>query len=257
MVHENVIVEERGAVGIVRLNRPQALNALSRQLVAELNAVLDAFEADEAIGAIVVTGSEKAFAAGADIREMQKLTYVDLVAEDFVAQWERLAAVRKPVVAAVAGFALGGGSELALMCDIVIAAENARFGQPEITLGLIPGAGATQRLARAIGKAKTMDLVLTGRTIDAAEAERMGLVSRVVPLDELMETAVSVAEAIAASSRTAVLSAKEAVNHAFESPLAEGVRAERRLFHGLFATEDAREGMSAFLGKRKPQFGNR
>lgn len=257
MVHENVIVEERGAVGIVRLNRPQALNALSRQLVAELNSVLDAFEVDEAIGAIVLTGSEKAFAAGADIREMQKLTYVDLVAEDFVAQWERLATVRKPVVAAVAGFALGGGSELALMSDIVIAADNARFGQPEITLGLIPGAGATQRLARAIGKTKTMDLVLTGRTIDAAEAERIGLVSRVVPLDELMETAVSVAEKIAASSRTAVLSAKEAVNRSFESPLAEGIKAERRLFHGLFATEDAREGMDAFLDKRKPQFGNR
>ncbi|MBN8999101.1 MAG: enoyl-CoA hydratase [Rhizobiales bacterium] len=257
MTYETVIVEERGAVGIVRLNRPQALNALSRQLIAELNAVLDAFEKDAAIGAVVLTGSEKAFAAGADIREMQPLSYVDLVEHDFVREWERLAAMRKPVVAAVAGFALGGGSELALMCDIVIAADTARFGQPEITLGLIPGAGATQRLARAAGKAKTMDMVLTGRTIDAAEAERMGLVSRVVPLAELMETAVSVAEKIAALPRPAVLSAKEAVNRAFEAPLAEGIRAERRLFHALFATEDAREGMAAFIEKRKPDFRHR
>ena len=255
--YETILVETRGAVGLVRLNRPKALNALSRKLVADLNAALDAFEANEAIGAIVLTGSEKAFAAGADIREMQALGYVDLFMDDFVARWERLAAVRKPVVAAVAGFALGGGCELALMCDVVIAADNAKFGQPEITLGLMPGAGGTQRLARSIGKAKTMDMVLTGRMIDAAEAERIGLVSRVVPADELVETAVAAAQKIAGLSRPAVMMAKEAVNRAFESPLADGIRTERRLFHSLFATEDAREGMAAFLDKRPATFRNR
>jgi enoyl-CoA hydratase len=255
--YETVIVETDGAVGIIRLNRPKALNALSRQLIADLNAALDAFEADAAIGAIVLTGSEKAFAAGADIKEMQGLGYVDVFLDDFVARWERLAATRKPVVAAVSGFALGGGCELALMCDLVIAADNARFGQPEITLGLIPGAGGTQRLARAIGKAKTMDMVLTGRMIDAVEAERIGLVSRVVAAAELVETAVAAAGKIAGLSRPSVLMAKEAVNRAFESPLSEGIRTERRLFHSLFATEDAREGMAAFLDKRTPAFRNR
>jgi enoyl-CoA hydratase len=255
--YETVIVETDGAVGIIRLNRPKALNALSRQLIADLNAALDAFEADAAIGAIVLTGSDKAFAAGADIKEMQGLGYVDVFLDDFVARWERLAATRKPVVAAVSGFALGGGCELALMCDLVIAADNARFGQPEITLGLIPGAGGTQRLARAIGKAKTMDMVLTGRMIDAVEAERIGLVSRVVPAAELVETAVAAASKIAGLSRPSVLMAKEAVNRAFESPLSEGIRTERRLFHSLFATEDAREGMAAFLDKRTPAFRNR
>jgi enoyl-CoA hydratase len=255
--YETVIVDTEGAVGILRLNRPKALNALSGQLIADLNAALDAFEADDSIGAIVLTGSEKAFAAGADIKEMQALGYVDIFMNDFVARWERLAEARKPVVAAVSGFALGGGCELALMCDVVIAADNARFGQPEITLGLIPGAGGTQRLARAIGKAKTMDMVLTGRMIDATEAERIGLVSRVVPAAELMETAIAAAQKIAGLSRPSVMMAKEAVNRAFESPLAEGIRTERRLFHSLFATEDAREGMAAFLDKRPPQFRNR
>ncbi len=257
MSFETVIVDEEGGVGIIRLNRPKALNALSRQLVAELNAALDAFEADPVIGAIVLTGSDKAFAAGADIREMQPLSYVDLLENDFVAAWERLSRTRKPVVAAVAGFALGGGCELALMCDIVIAADTARFGQPEITLGLMPGAGGSQRLARAVGKAKTMDMVLTGRMIDAAEAERIGIVSRVVPAAELMETARAVAVRIAALSRPSVLLAKEAVNRAFETTLAEGIRTERRLFQSLFATEDAREGMAAFTEKRQPNFRHR
>jgi enoyl-CoA hydratase len=257
MDYETVIAERQGAVGIVRLNRPKALNALSRQLITELNHALDGFEADASIGAVVVTGSEKAFAAGADIREMQPLTYVGVYQDDFVAEWERLSRLAKPTVAAVAGFALGGGCELALMCDIVIAAETARFGQPEITLGLIPGAGGTQRLARSVGKAKTMDMVLTGRLIDAAEAERIGLVSRVVPAEALMETAIEAATRIAGLSRPAVLMAKEAVNRAFETPLSEGIRTERRLFHSLFATEDAREGMAAFVEKRPPAFRNR
>ncbi len=254
---ETVIVEREGGVGIIRLNRPKALNALSRQLIAELNQALDAFEADASIGALVLTGSDKAFAAGADIREMQPLSYVDLLGDDFVAEWERLARMGKPVVAAVAGFALGGGCELALMCDIVIAADTAKFGQPEITLGLMPGAGGSQRLARSVGKAKTMDMVLTGRMIDAAEAEWIGIVSRVVPAAELMETALAVATRIAALSQPSVRLAKEAVNRAFETGLAEGIRTERRLFYSLFATEDAREGMAAFAEKRPPAFRNR
>jgi enoyl-CoA hydratase len=257
MTFETVIAEIQGAVGIVRLNRPKALNALSRQLIAELNQVLDAYEADASIGAIVLTGSEKAFAAGADIAEMQPLGYVDVFAQDFVAPWERLSQLRKPVVAAVAGFALGGGCELALMADIVIAADTAKFGQPEITLGLMPGAGGTQRLARSIGKAKTMDMVLTGRLIDANEAERIGLVSRVVPAGELLDVAIAIAAKIAALSRPAVLSTKEAVNRAFEGGLTDGIRTERRLFHALFATRDAHEGMAAFLDKRPPSFENR
>ncbi len=254
---ETVIVEREGGVGIVRLNRPKALNALSRQLIADLNQALDAFETDASVGAVVLTGSEKAFAAGADIREMQPLSYVDLLSDDFVAEWERLARMAKPVVAAVAGFALGGGCELALMCDIVIAADTAKFGQPEITLGLMPGAGGSQRLARSVGKAKTMDMVLTGRMIDAAEAERIGIVSRVVPAGELMETALAVATRIAALSQPSVRLAKEAVSRAFETGLADGIRTERRLFHSLFATEDAREGMAAFAEKRPPAFRNR
>ncbi|MCX5581029.1 enoyl-CoA hydratase [Kaistia terrae] len=257
MSYETILVETRDAVGIIRLNRPKALNALSRQLIADLNAALDDFEADAGIGAIVLTGSEKAFAAGADIKEMQALGYVDVFMDDFVARWEQLSRVRKPVIAAVAGFALGGGCELALMCDLVIAADNAKFGQPEITLGLMPGAGGTQRLARSVGKAKTMDMVLTGRMIDASEAERIGLVSRVVPTDELVETAIAVAQKMAGLSLPAVMMAKEAVNRAFESPLADGIRTERRLFHSLFATEDAREGMEAFLDKRPAAFRNR
>ncbi len=257
MSFETVIVEQEAGVGIIRLNRAKALNALSRQLVAELNVALDAFEADPAIGAIILTGSDKAFAAGADIREMQPLSYVDLLEHDFIAAWERLSRTTKPVVAAVAGFALGGGCELALMCDIVIAADTARFGQPEITLGLMPGAGGSQRLARAVGKAKTMDMVLTGRMIDAAEAERIGIVSRVVPAGELMEAARAVAARIASLSRPSVLLAKEAVNRAFETGLAEGIRTERRLFQSLFATEDAREGMAAFTEKRQPNFRHR
>jgi len=257
MAYQTIRVETRGAVGLVTLDRPEARNALSRQLVAELNAALDAFEADAAIGAIVLTGSERAFAAGADIGEMKGLGLVDVYGDDFVAQWERLAAVRKPVVAAVAGYALGGGCELALMCDVVIAADTARFGQPELSLAIIPGAGATQRLAKSIGKAKTMDMVLTGRLIDAAEAERIGLVSRVVPGAELLDTAVAAAEKIAALSRPAVLMAKEAVNRAFETGLADGIRFERRLFHSLFATRDKEEGLAAFLEKRPPRFENR
>jgi len=254
---ETVIVEREGAVGIVRLNRPKALNALSRQLVSELNAALDAFETDDTVGAVVLTGSDRAFAAGADIREMQPRTYVDLIENDFVAEWERLSRMTKPVVAAVAGFALGGGSELALMCDIVVAADTAKFGQPEITLGLMPGAGGTQRLARAAGKAKTMDMVLTGRMIDAGEAERIGIVSRVVPAATLMEEALAVAARVASLSRPSVKLAKEAVGRAFETGLCDGIRTERRLFQSLFATEDAREGMAAFVEKRPPAFRNR
>src|SRR5438067_8081997 len=253
--YSNIRVERRGAVGIVTLNRPQALNALNAGLIAELGAAFDGLEADPAIGAIVLTGSDKAFAAGADIKEMAEKTYMQAYAEDFITRgWERVGQCRKPVVAAVAGFALGGGCEVAMMCDIVIAAENARFGQPEIKLGTMPGAGGTQRLPRFIGKAKAMDLCLTGRMMDAAEAERAGLVSRVVPADKLMEEAVAVAERIGQMSRPIAMMVKEAVNRAFETTLAEGVRFERRLFHSTFATEDQKEGMAAFIAKRKPAF---
>jgi enoyl-CoA hydratase len=258
MSYENILVETRGAVGLITLNRPKALNALCDALVREMGQALDQFEADDAIGAVVVTGSEKAFAAGADIKEMQSRSFADVFLADFVTKgWERVTTCRKPIVAAVAGFALGGGCELAMMCDTIIAAENARFGQPEITLGIIPGAGGSQRLTRFVGKAKAMDMVLTGRMMDAAEAERSGLVSRIVPNDTLVEEAVKIAAQIAALSRPAVLAAKEAVNRAYETTLAEGVRFERRLFHALFATADQKEGMAAFVEKRKPAFKNR
>jgi enoyl-CoA hydratase len=256
--YSNILVERRGAVGIVTLNRPQALNALNAALIAELGAAFDELEADPAIGAIVLTGNDKAFAAGADIKEMADKTYMQAYAEDFITQgWERVAQCRKPVVAAVGGVALGGGCEVAMMCDIVIASATARFGQPEINLGTMPGAGGTQRLPRFIGKAKAMDLCLTGRMMDAAEAERAGLVSRVVAPDKLMEEAVVVAERISRMSRPIAMMLKEAVNRAFETTLAEGVRFERRLFHSTFATEDQKEGMAAFIAKRNPAFKNR
>jgi enoyl-CoA hydratase len=251
----NLLVERRGAVGIVTLNRPQALNALNAALISELASALDDLETDAGIGAIVLTGSEKAFAAGADVKEMVTKSYPEIYVEDFITSgWERVGQCRKPVVAAVAGFALGGGCEIAMMCDIIIAADNARFGQPEITLGTIPGAGGTQRLARFVGKAKAMDLCLTGRMMDATEAERAGLVSRVVPAAELIGEAVKVAERIANMSRPIAMMVKESVNRAWETTLAEGVLFERRLFHATFATEDRKEGMTAFIEKRKPTF---
>jgi enoyl-CoA hydratase len=257
MSYETILVETKGTVGLIRLNRPQALNALSAALVGDLGAALDAFESDDAIGAIVITGSEKAFAAGADIKQMQSRTYPGVYFEDFISKWEAVTHIRKPVIAAVAGFALGGGCELAMMCDMIIAAENAKFGQPEINLGIIPGAGGTQRLTRAVGKAKAMDLILTARFMDAAEAERSGLVARIVPLDQLLPEALKVAEKIGSLSAPSVAIAKEAVNVAFETALAEGVRFERRIFYSLFATEDQKEGMAAFAEKRKPSFHNR
>jgi enoyl-CoA hydratase len=258
MTYDSIIVETRGAVGLITLNRPKALNALCDALVREMGRALDGFEADAAIGAVVITGSEKAFAAGADIKEMQSRNFVDVFLADFVTDgWERITTCRKPIIAAVAGFALGGGCEVAMMCDTIIAAESARFGQPEINLGIIPGAGGTQRLTRLVGKAKAMDMILTGRMMDAAEAERSGLVSRVVPNEKLVEEAVKLAAQIASLSRPAVLAAKEAVNRAYETTLAEGVRHERRLFHALFATSDQKEGMAAFAEKRKPKFENR
>jgi enoyl-CoA hydratase len=256
--YENILVERRGAVGIVRLNRPQALNALNAALVGELAAALDDFETDPAVGAIVLTGTEKAFAAGADVKEMAPKTYPETYLEDFITRdWERVAQCRKPVVAAVAGFALGGGCELAMMCDIVVAADTARFGQPEIRLGTMPGAGGTQRLARFVGKAKAMDLCLTGRMMDAAEAERAGLVSRIVPAAGLVTEAVKIAQQICEMSRPIAMMVKEAVNRAYETTLAEGVRFERRLFHATFATLDREEGMAAFIEKRPPRFKNR
>jgi enoyl-CoA hydratase len=257
MNYQNIIVETRGKVGLLRLNRPQALNALNSALMKELGEALDAFEADANIGCIVITGSDKAFAAGADIKEMADKTFTDAFLGDFAANWHRAATVRKPVIAAVAGFALGGGCELAMQCDLIIAADNAKFGQPEIKLGIIPGIGGTQRLTRAVGKAKAMDLVLTGRMMDVAEAERSGLVARVVPLANLVEEALKVAETIASMSLPSVLGAKEAVNAAFETTLAEGIRFERRVFHSLFATADQKEGMAAFIAKRPPKFENR
>ncbi|HEU5431495.1 MAG TPA: enoyl-CoA hydratase [Thermomicrobiales bacterium] len=252
MSYQNVLVETKGRVGIIRLNRPTALNALNRALIAELTQAIAIFEKDGAIGCLLITGNEKAFAAGADIKEMADKTFIDAFGSDFAGNWDRVSRARKPVVGAVAGFALGGGCELAMQCDIVIAADTAKFGQPEIKLGVIPGIGGTQRLTRAIGKAKAMDLVLTGRMMDAVEAERSGLVARVVPAASLMDEAMKTAEAIAALSLPSVMAAKEAVNAAHESSLAEGLRLERRLFHSLFATDDQKEGMKAFVEKRKP-----
>jgi len=258
MAYENILVETRGRVGLATLNRPKALNALNDALMNELGDALEKFDADDGIGAIVVTGSDKAFAAGADIVAMKDWGYMDVYKGEYITRnWERMRSIRKPVIAAVAGYALGGGCELALMCDIIIAADTAKFGQPEIKLGIIPGAGGTQRLPRAVGKAKAMDLVLSGRMMDAAEAERAGLVSRVVAADRLIEEALACAAQIAEFSLPSVMMAKEAVNRAFESPLAEGMLFERRFFHALFATEDQKEGMAAFVEKRKPKFKHR
>jgi enoyl-CoA hydratase len=255
---EYILVESKGAVGVVTLNRPKMLNALSFGVFKEIAAAIDQLEADDAIGCILITGSEKAFAAGADIKEMQPKTFIDMFSSDFTAVGgDRVARCRKPTIAAVSGYALGGGCELAMMCDIIIAADTAKFGQPEITLGTIPGIGGTQRLTRAIGKSKAMDLCLTGRMMDAAEAERSGLVSRVVAADKLMEEALAAAEKIAGMSHPAAAMAKQAINRAFETPLSEGMNVERNLFHSTFALEDRSEGMAAFIEKRKPVNKNR
>ncbi|MBM3491467.1 MAG: enoyl-CoA hydratase [Alphaproteobacteria bacterium] len=258
MAYANILVETKGPVGLITLNRPKALNALNAGLVADVGQALDAFAADDGIGCVVLTGSEKAFAAGADIKEMAPKSYMDVYLADFITQgWERVTVFRKPIIAAVAGYALGGGCELAMMCDFILAAENARFGQPEIKLGVIPGAGGTQRLTRFVGKSKAMEMVLTGRMMDAAEAERAGLVSRVLANDKLLDEAIKVATEIAKLSRPATMIAKECVNRAYETTLAEGVRFERRLFHSTFALEDKAEGMTAFVEKREPQFKHR
>ena len=255
--YETILVETRDGVGLITLNRPQALNALNMQVMFDVTNALAALDLDDGIGCIVITGSQKAFAAGADIKEMQNLDFAEAFFGGAFAGWDAVGAIRKPVIAAVAGYALGGGCELAMMCDFIIAAENAQFGQPEITLGIIPGIGGTQRLTRAVGKAKAMEMCLTGRRIDAAEAERIGLVARIVPTDALLEEAMATARTIAAMPRAAAMLAKECVNRAQESPLADGVRFERRAFHSLFATEDQKEGMAAFVEKRKPQFRGR
>ena len=258
MSHETIQVRtEAGKVGIITLNRPKQLNALNDQLMNELGEALKAFDADEKIGCMIINGSEKAFAAGADIGAMAKYSFADAYKGDYITRnWETIRSIRKPVIAAVSGFALGGGCELAMMCDFIIAADNAKFGQPEIKLGVIPGAGGTQRLPRAIGKSKAMDMVLTARMMDAQEAERSGLVSRVVPLDKLMDEALGAALVICGMGQLATIAAKESVNRAFESGLSDGVMFERRLFHALFATADQKEGMDAFLGKRTPNFVN-
>jgi enoyl-CoA hydratase len=257
MAYETILVESRGPIGLITLNRPKALNALNAQLVAELSQALATFDQDPGTSVMVLTGSERAFAAGADIKEMEDKDFITAFQEDFIAPWQQVAACTKPVIAAVAGYALGGGCELAMMCDIIIAADTARFGQPEINLGTIPGAGGTQRLTRAIGKAKAMEMVLTGRMMDATEAERANLVARVVPAAELLDEAMKLADTIAEKSQPIVAMAKTAVNLAFETSLAEGVRAERRLFYTTFATEDRREGMQAFVEKRTPAFSQR
>src|SRR6476659_4533820 len=254
---EHIIVESKGAVGVITLNRPKMLNALSFGVFREIAAAVDDLEADDTIGCILLTGSEKTFAAGADIKEMQPKGFIDMFSSDFAAiGGGRVATCRKPTIAAVSGYALGGGCELAMMCDIIIASDTAKFGQPEITLGTIPGIGGTQRLTRAIGKSKAMDLCLTGRMMDAAEAERSGLVSRIVPADKLMDEAIAIGEQLASLSRPAVAAAKEAVNRAYETTLTEGLSAERNLFHGTFALEDRSEGMAAFISKRTPAFKN-
>jgi enoyl-CoA hydratase len=256
MTYQNILVETHGQVGLIKLNRPQALNALNAALIDELNLALGQFEADPGIGAMILTGSEKAFAAGADIKEMRSKTYMEAYLEDFLSKWETVSRLRKPILAAVAGFALGGGCELAMMCDFILAADTAKFGQPEIKLGVIPGAGGTQRLTRFVGKSKAMEMCLTGRLMDAGEAERAGLVSRVISADKLLEEALKTAAAIAALSRPSVMIAKECVNRAYETTMSEGVRFERRVFHSLFATEDQKEGMGAFIEKRAPAFKN-
>ncbi len=258
MTFQHILIEVRDGVGLVTLDRPEALNALSDPLIAELTQAIDSFEADAGIGCILLAGSAKAFAAGADIKEMQDKDFAEVYRDDFISgSWSRLARCRKPVVAAVAGFALGGGCELAMMCDVVIAAENAKFGQPEITIGTTPAVGGTQRLPRVVGKAKAMELCLTGRTMDAAEAERAGLVSRVVKAEDLLEEALATARKIAAMPRQAAMMIKEAINSAYETPLAQGLRLEGRLFQSTFATEDRKEGMAAFVEKRKPTWRNR
>jgi enoyl-CoA hydratase len=258
MAYENILVETHGKVGVIVLNRPKALNALSKGLTRELAQALDSFEANDDIGAIVLTGSEKAFAAGADIKEMASKSYMDVYMEDFITvDWERASTCSKPVIAAVSGYALGGGCELAMMCDFILAAENAKFGQPEITIGTMPGAGGSQRLTRFVGKSKAMEMCLTGRMMDAAEAERAGLVSRVVPVDDLKDEAIKTASKIADLSLPVVMMTKEAVNRAFDTTLGEGLRFERRLFHSTFATEDQKEGMAAFVEKRQPDFKNK
>ena len=258
MGYENIIVERKDGVGVITLNRPKAMNALSAALMDELRRALIDLEDDDEIGCLVITGSEKAFAAGADIKEMQSKTYMDVYLEDFItATWEQVAKNRKPIIAAVSGYALGGGCEIAMMCDFIIAADNAKFGQPEITIATIPGAGGTQRLPRFIGKAKAMDMCLTGRMMGVEEAERAGLVSRIVPVAELMNETMKAAQRIASLSRPSVMMAKESINRAFETVLAEGIRVERRLFHSTFATEDQKEGMAAFAEKRQPNFKNR
>ncbi|MGC2518868.1 MAG: enoyl-CoA hydratase [Burkholderiales bacterium] len=258
MSYENILVETRGRVGLIRLNRPKALNALNDALMNELGDALAKFDADDGIGAVVITGSDKAFAAGADIGAMKDWGHMDVYKSEYITRnWERMKSVRKPVIAAVAGYALGGGCELSMMCDIIIAADTAKFGQPEIRLGIIPGAGGTQRLPRAVGKAKAMDMILSARMMDAMEAERVGLVSRVVPAAKLLDEALAAAAQIAEFSLPSVMMAKECVNRAFESPLAEGMLFERRLFHSLFGTEDQKEGMAAFVEKRKPGFKHR
>ncbi|AMS29809.1 MAG TPA: enoyl-CoA hydratase [Hyphomonadaceae bacterium] len=258
MAYETILLNLVDGVATITLNRPDALNAFNQQLMNELTACLDAVEADDHVGAIVITGSAKAFAAGADIKEMATKTFADVYGQDFItANWERVTRCRKPTIAAVAGFALGGGCELAMMCDMILAADTAKFGQPEIKLGVIPGAGGTQRFARAAGKAKAMDMILTGRMMDAVEAERCGIVARIVPADTLLDEAQKVAKTIAGYGKLAVMAAKESVDRAFETPLSEGVRFERRIFHGLFGTEDQKEGMAAFSEKRPAQFTGR
>lgn len=258
MAYETLIADAEDGVALITLNRPDALNAFNNQLMDELTAALDRFEADESVGCIVITGSKKAFAAGADIKEMRELSYMDAYYADFITRnWERASRTRKPLIAAVSGYALGGGCELAMMCDFILAAENAKFGQPEITIGVSPGAGGTQRLTRFIGKSKAMEMCLTGRMMDAEEAERCGLVSRIVPVDDLVDEAKSVAKKIAALPRATAMMTKEMVNVAYETPLSHGIMFERRLFHSLFATEDQKEGMEAFVEKRTPHFNNR
>lgn len=257
MAYETILVETRGATGIITLNRPKALNALNAQLIVEMNAALSAFDDDKAVGAIILTGSDKAFAAGADIREMKDLTFAQVTEGNFLADWAHINTIRKPIIAAVAGYCLGGGFEFALAADILIAADTARFALPEVTLGIIPGGGGTQRLAIAVGKAKAMEMILTGRMMDASEAERLGIAARIVPPEKLLDEAIALAERISSLSQPVIASAKRAVRAAFEMPLAEGLVFERKSIHALFALEDQKEGMAAFLEKRKPVFKNR